>query len=74
MRGYGDFPVKKLMIALTGLAFLAGAAAAQTTAPMTKDSMKEDKNAPMGKDRKDMPKDATKNMQKGSDMPGTQKK
>jgi hypothetical protein len=74
MRGYGDFPVKKLMIALTGLAFLAGAAGAQTTTPMTKDSMKEDKKAPMGKDRKDMPKDATKNMQKGSDMPGTQKK
>lgn len=69
-----EIPVKKLMIALTGLAFLAGAAGAQTTAPMTKDSMKEDKNAPAAKDRKDMPKGAAKDMQKGSDMPGAQKK
>lgn len=66
--------MKKLMIALTGLAFLAGAAGAQTTAPMTKDSMKEDKNAPASKDRQAMPKDATKSMQKGSDMPGGEKK
>ncbi len=66
--------MKKLMIALTGLAFLAGAANAQTAAPMEKDTKKEDKNAPMGKDRKDMPKGAAKDMQKGSDMPGAEKK
>lgn len=68
--------MKKLMIALAGITFLAGAAVAQTTAPAkdTKDSMKEDKAAPMGKDRKDMPKDATKTMQKGSDMPAEKKK
>ncbi len=69
-----EIPVKKLMIALTGVAFLAGVANAQTTAPMTKDSMKEDKNAPMGKDRKEMPKGAAKDMQKGSEMPGGEKK
>ncbi len=66
--------MKKLIVALTGLAFLAGAAGAQTTTPMTKDTMKEDKNAPMGKDRQAMPKDQSKGMQKGSDMPGSQKK
>jgi hypothetical protein len=62
--------VKKLIIAVAGMAFLASAVSAQTTAPMTKDSMKEeDKNTPMGKDRQAMPKAATKGMQKGSDMP-----
>lgn len=61
--------MKKLIIAVAGLAFLAGAAAAQTTAPMTKDGMKQDKNSPMGKDRDGMPKATTKGMQKGSDMP-----
>lgn len=69
-----EIPVKNLMIALTGLAFLAGAANAQSTAPMEKDAKKQDQNAPMGKDRKDMPKGATKDMQKGSEMPGGQKK
>jgi hypothetical protein len=61
--------VKKLIIAVAGLVFLAGAAVAQTTAPMTKDGMKEDKNSPMAKDRDAMPKAMTKGMQKGSDMP-----
>ena len=62
--------MKKLIIAVAGLSLLAGVASAQTTAPMTKDGMKkEDKDAPMGKDRQAMPKAATKGMQKGSDMP-----
>jgi hypothetical protein len=69
-----EIPVKKLIIALTGIAFLAGAASAQTTAPMEKDAKKEDMKSPMGKDRKDMPKGAAKDMQKGTDMPKDQKK
>ncbi len=68
-----EIPVKKLIIALTGLALVAGAANAQSTSPMEKDTKKEDKNAPMGKDRKDMPKGSAKDMQKGSDMPGQKK-
>jgi hypothetical protein len=65
-----EIPLKKLIIAVAGMSFLAGVVSAQTPAPMTKDSMKqEDKNSPMGKDRQAMPKAQTKGMQKGTDMP-----
>jgi len=62
--------MKKLLIPALALAFFAGTAQAQTTAPMTKDSSKTgEKNAPQGKDRQAMPKTKSKQPTTGAPMP-----